>query len=75
MLSHNSFVYRDYQAVTAPILLLAGWGRWLAYAVLFLGLLDLRNDRSDTPVVGATLPAHPSVSSDKKPIEPGKPEV
>lgn len=40
------------------------WTQWLACALLFFGVLDLRTDRSEPALAGATLPAHPSVASD-----------
>ena len=78
LLSSNYNVYHDYQAVTLlATMYLIAWGRWLAYALLFLGVLDLKNDRSEASLAGATLPAHPTVASDAdaEPDESGKPEA
>ncbi len=76
MLGHSFYLYRDYQAVTLlPTMYLEAWGRWLAYALLVLGVLDLRNDRSEASLAGATLPAHPTTATDAEPDEPGKPDA
>ena len=47
-----------------PVVAFHAWTQWLAYALLFFGVLDLRMDRSEPALAGATLPAHPSVASD-----------
>jgi hypothetical protein len=65
LLSRNHYLYLDYQAITLmPTMYLEAWGRWLAYALLFLGVLDLKNDRSEASLAGARLPAHPTVATD-----------
>jgi len=74
--THSYKLSSGYQAVTLlPTMTIEAWGRWIAYALLILGVLDLRNDRSEASLAGATLPAHPTVATDAKPDKPGKPDV
>jgi hypothetical protein len=78
LMTHNYNLYSAYMSVTLlPTIQLIVWGRWLAYALLFLGVLDLKNDRSEASLAGATLPAHPTVASDADagPDESGRPET
>jgi hypothetical protein len=47
-----------------PVAQFHAWTRWISYALLFFGVWDLRLDRSEPSLAGATLPAHPSTSLD-----------
>jgi hypothetical protein len=76
LLSRSYYLYLDYQAITLmPTMYLEAWGRWVAFALLLLGVLDLRNDRSEASLAGATLPAHPSVAGDAELHEPRRPDA
>ena len=60
-------LFGGYQGLTNTIMPVAQfhtWTRWIAYALLFFGVWDLRLDRSEPSLAGATLPAHPSTSLD-----------
>jgi len=56
--------YRVLMNTYMPVAQFHAWTRWIAYALLLFGVLDLKNDRSEASLAGATLPAHPAVASD-----------
>ena len=56
--------YGVLRSTYGPVAAFHAWMQWPAYALLFFGVLDLRMDRSEPALAGATLSAHPSVASD-----------